>query len=101
MRRHAKHAAVLALALILGNSVARAQVAVLSARSLDSLRGDVPFFAEFNGMGELRSGYEAYLKAVGGPNPEGIDRGRPLGAYVHWPVRPDRVFGLEWPAVFF
>jgi hypothetical protein len=104
MRRYCWQA-LAALLLALGNLAAAPQppapVAVLTVKSTDALLADLQYLAPFVGDDESAAQIKAFLRLPGDQGLEGVDRRRPLGAYLHWPKKLADLTSLDLPVVSF
>jgi hypothetical protein len=93
---------ILLAALFLVPAPARAQVAVVTARSADTLVPDLDYVASLVLPEAEYKALETSLKPVKGDLERGgVDGKRPLGVYVNWPDKITDLDSLEIPIVFF
>lgn len=94
---------LLAAAAVLAPAVpARAQVVVVTARSVEGLLADVRYLAPLVGQDERIKQLDAFLKAATGDKGlDGVDGKRPFGFYVNWPDKVTDLNSLSLPTVGF
>lgn len=89
LRSHWKWSAVMALGVwaLLAVQPARAQVGVVTVRSVDALMGDVKYLLKVAGREDLAKTLESLLSSLSpdGKPFGGIDTKRPLGLYLNMP----------------
>jgi len=82
--------------------LANAQIAVVSARSVDAVLADSRYIARLVGQDAQAKQIEGLLKPfLGGKNGTGLDTKRPFGAYAVWPEKLGGLESLGKSVVFF
>jgi hypothetical protein len=81
---------------------AKAQIAVITAKSAEAVLADFKYLAPLAGQKELVKEVDDFLKKEGGDDLwKGVDAKRPLGAYVLWPEKIRDLDSLSFPVVYF
>jgi hypothetical protein len=81
---------------------AKAQIAVVTAKSAEAVLSDFKYLAPLAGQKELVKEVEDFLKKEGGDDLwKGVDAKRPLGAYLLWPEKIRDLDSLSFPVVYF
>jgi hypothetical protein len=93
---------LVAVASVASAVPARAQIAVVTAKSAEAVLSDFKYLAPLAGQKELVKEVEEFLKKAGGDDLwKRVDFKRPLGAYVLWPEKIRDLDSLSFPVVYF
>src|SRR5436190_1248781 len=91
-----------AVAVLASAAPARAQIVVVTGRSVENLLADVRYLAPLVGQDDLVKQLDAFLKAATGDKGfDGVDVKRPFGLYVNWPDNITSLDSLKFPTVGF